>query len=99
MTFSTRLPHRLESHLGQQYNNKKLDKQVQDTLVNCPPVHPALLAHLRFKFQDPSKVAKPTNPQLAQLLTIQYGCDKVLNYLEQQYNRQSEAARTEREGS
>lgn len=92
-----RLPGRLENHIGKQFNKKTLDVQVKETLINCPPVHPALLAHLRFKFQDPTKVAKPTNPQLAQLLTIQYGCDKVLQYLEQQYEIQSAKAREERE--
>lgn len=92
-----RLPKRLENHLGKQYNKETLDPQIRANMIECPPVHPALLAHLRFKFQDPSKSAKPTNPQLAQLLTIQYGCDKVLQYLENQYNIQSQKAREERE--
>lgn len=91
-----RLPGRLENHIGKQINQSKLDAQVRDNLINCPPIHPALLAHLRFKFQDPANAAKPTNPQLAQLLTIQYGCDKVLQYLENQYNIQSAKAREER---
>lgn len=75
----------------------KHSQELRETLMECPPIDPRLLQHLRLKFQDPSKSAKPTNPLLAQLLTIQYGVDKLLNYMENQYNAQSEAARKERE--
>lgn len=92
-----RLPARLENHIGKQWNAKNMNQEVRETLAQCPAISPHLLAHLRFKFQDPSKVAKPTNPQLAQLLTIQFGCDKVLNYLESQYDIQSSKAREDHE--
>lgn len=88
---------RLQAHLGKAFMQAKADDQMREDLMQCPPISPQLLRHLAFKFQDPSKSAKPTNPQLAQLLTIQFGCDKVINYLTNQYNAQSEAARKERE--
>ena len=97
MSLTTRLPRGLEGMIGTRYMQQKEDAQLREDLMQCPPVDPRLLRHLALKFQDPSKTAKPTNPQLAQLLTIQYGCDKVLNYLEGQYRLQSEAARRERE--
>lgn len=88
-----RLPRGLEAHQGSKYMNQKLDVELQNTLRECPPVSPHLIAHLRHMFQDPTDKAKPNNPQLAQLLTIQYGVDKILCYLEKQYNRQSAEAR------
>jgi hypothetical protein len=89
------LPDKLERALGAQAD---LDRKRQEArqAIECPPVSPHLLRHLRLMFSDPSKEAKPNNPLLGQLLTIQYGCDKVLNYLERQYEAQSQAAREER---
>jgi len=72
------------------------DKAEARQAIECPPVSPHLLRHLRLLFSDVSKEAKPTNPLLPQLLTVQYGCDKVINYLERQYDAQSKAAREER---
>lgn len=90
------LPRGLEAHQGNKYMKHKLDAELQNTLRECPPVSPHLIAHLRHMFQDPTERARPNNPQLAQLLTIQYGVDKVLLYLEKQYDQQSAAAREER---
>ena len=90
------LPPGLEQKLGAQIMNKRQDAELND-LMQCPPVPPQLIAHLRLKFSDPGAEAKPTNPLLAQLLTIQYGCEKVLLYLEKHYEMQSAQARRERE--
>ena len=91
------LPRGLEAHVGSKFMKQKVDVELQQTLRECPPVSPHLIAHLRFMFQDPTDKAAPNNPQLAQLLTIQYGVDKVICYLEKHYNGQSEKAREERE--
>lgn len=97
MSLTTRLPRGLESMIGTRYMQQKEDAQLREDLMQCPPIDPRLLRHLALKFQDPTDTARPTHPQLAQLLTIQYGCDKVIKYLEKQYAIQSEVARRERE--
>jgi len=89
------LPERLERLIGAQSNTAR-DKAEQNEAIQCPPVSPHLLRHLRLMFSDVSREAKPTNPLLGQLLIVQYGCDKVLNYLQRQYDAQSAAAREER---
>ena len=89
------LPDKLERRLGAMHDNAREDAERQQA-IECPPINPALIRHLEIMFSDPGKAAKPTNPLLGQLLTIQYGCDKVLNYLKGQYAAQSAAARRDR---
>lgn len=89
------LPEKLERIIGAQSDLAR-DRAEARQAIECPPVSPHLLRHLRLMFSDVSKAAKPTNPLLAQLLTVQYGCDKVLNYLQSQYDAQSRAAREEK---
>lgn len=86
------LPDKLEQRLGASFMQGRAEQARRD-LVQCPPINPQLLAHLRMMFSDPGREAKPTNPMLGQLLTIQYGVEKVLNYMEKMYDAQSEAAR------
>jgi len=82
---------RLEQFLGQQYTRTRED-EFQELTNTCPPVDPRLIAHLRKVFGPATKV-KPNNPELGQLLFIQYGVDKVLDYLQGHYDNQSLAAR------
>jgi hypothetical protein len=89
------LPERLERLMGAQSNVAR-DKSEARQAIECPPISPHLIRHLRLMFADVAKEAKPTNPLLAQLLTVQYGCNKVVNYLQNQYDAQSKAAREEK---
>jgi hypothetical protein len=85
------LPEMLERKLGQMHMQAR--KELADSQVPvCPPVSPALLSHLEMMFKYPVD-AKPGHPQLAQLLTIQYGVEKVLTYLRKHYDSQTEIAR------
>jgi len=68
------------------------DTKQDRALIECPPVPPALVAHLDKMFSYPID-SKVTNPQLSQLLMIQYGVEKVLNYLKMHYDQQSQLAR------
>lgn len=83
---------RLERRLGAQHNQERA-REERLALMECPPVSARLIAHLEIMFSDPGKSANATNPMLGQLLTIQFGCAKVLNYLKAQHDRQSEVAR------
>jgi hypothetical protein len=91
------LSERLQQHLGARIMQQQDEVIERESKFHCPPVDPMLIKHLKYMFQDPVDKAKPTNPQLAQLLTIQYGCDKVINYLTKQWEQQSAAARKDRE--
>lgn len=90
------LPEKLEQKLGAQHM-QKLDDAERNQAMECPPVSPHLLRHLRLMFADITRAAKPNNPMLGQLLTIQFGCNKVIDYLQQHYEAQSAAARKERQ--
>lgn len=83
----------LERRLGKRFQRQYQDPAVRQEIMQCPPVSAQLIAHLRLMFSDPGKEAHPTNPLLPQLLTIQYGCEKVLDYLERHHNMQSGKAR------
>ncbi len=91
----TIISERMERMIGAASADTRDDAEKQ-TLMQCPPVNPHLIKHLRMMFSDPGRAAKPTNPLLGQLLTIQYGVEKVLNYLQAQYDGQSAEARKAR---
>lgn len=85
------LPNDLQRRLGAQANIDR-EEQLARKLPECPPVDPNLVAHLNAVFTYPVRV-KPFHPQLAQLLTVQYGVEKVIDYLKEAYKVQSELAR------
>jgi hypothetical protein len=58
---------------------------------SCPPIDPHLIRHLEKMFTN-GKI-KPTHPDLAQLLTVQYGVNTVIDYLKAHYDQQSAVAR------
>jgi len=91
------LPERLEKKLAAQVMRTKDDQIARQEALQCPPISPHLLRHLKIMFSYPIP-AKPNNPELAQMLMIQFGVEKVLHYLRSQYDQQSAAARKEHAG-
>lgn len=85
------LPENLEQRLGARVMQER-EQQEQVRTPICPPVDPHLIGHLRVVFQKLGDV-KPAHPQLSQLLLIQHGVDKVIDYLQKHYDNQSLAAR------
>lgn len=88
------LPRKLEAKIGAAVLGKRQEAIDKQQAVQCPPVSPHLLKHLEIMFSYPVD-AKPGNPQLSQLLTVQYGVEKVLSYLRYQYDGQTAEARKE----
>jgi len=81
----------IERRLGELHNQTRVAAE-QAALRQCPPVSPSLLAHLELMFSYPVEVS-PKHPQLSQLLIMQLGVEKVLDYLRRHYDSQSELAR------
>jgi hypothetical protein len=75
---------------------QKKDEVIRRESMACPPIQPLLIQHLKQRFQ-PARKIRPDHPQLQQLLMVQYGVEKVIDYLEGQYDRQSLEARKARE--
>lgn len=88
------LPDKLEAKIGAAMMGQRQTAIDKQQAVQCPPVSPHLLKHLEIMFSYPVD-AKPGNPQLSQLLMVQYGVEKVLNYLRYHYEGQSAEARKE----
>lgn len=85
---------RLEQHMGKQHNAARED-QFKEDLMNCPPVDPRLMAHLKTCMFTDIGAASPKHPQLGQMLLVQHGVNKVLDYLTARHAQQSEQIRKE----
>lgn len=92
MQLSPRLQQILEQQIGANADESRKAAFEQLTLA-CPPVDPNMVAHLRKVFGK--NAPKAHNPLLTQLLTVQYGIDLVISYLDSRYNHQSATARKE----
>jgi len=84
---------RLEQFINGMYL-KQHNSPDQAKVPECPPIDPQLLAHLDYMFQYPV-AAKAGHPQLGQLLTVQFGIEKVLSYLKEHYEHQTAVTRGE----
>lgn len=84
----------LERHMGANHNATR-EQRFNQAAAQCPPVDPNLLRHLEMMFSDITST-KPDHPQLSQMLLVQHGVNKLVGYLQRQYDAQSEAARKAR---
>lgn len=90
-----RLQSILQRRVGAEYENSRHDEYLE-LIKTCPPIDPNMIGHLKKLFSN-KKDIKPTHPQLAQLLQIQYGIDLIIEYIEDRWNQQTLRVRRERE--